>query len=168
MSRTPYCWPEAQLVQFSQDFCNRNNSNHFVDAISKLEEALTINPKKHDTLWCLGNALTSQAFTIPDFDLAKVLFKKASQYFRQALDEDPSNELYPKSSELSAKCFSMGVKKFQFKQQSTYEFRYKIVKFGGHSPEDVSAALSSSDDKIMTNRKEIMKRCQLFLANFEL
>jgi hypothetical protein len=52
-----------------------------------LEEALTINPKKHDTLWCLGNALTSQAFTIPDFDLAKVLFKKASQYFQQALDE---------------------------------------------------------------------------------
>lgn len=68
-------------------FCNRNNSNHFVDAISKLEEALTINPKKHDTLWCLGNALTSQAFTIPDFDLAEVLFKKASQYFQQALDE---------------------------------------------------------------------------------
>lgn len=37
----------------------------------------------------------------------------------------------------------------------------------GHSPEDVTAALSSSDKKIVTNMKEKMKRYQLFLANFE-
>ncbi|RWR73290.1 recQ-mediated genome instability protein 1 isoform X2 [Cinnamomum micranthum f. kanehirae] len=63
--------------------------------------------------------------------------------------------------------FRLGVKQFQFKQRSTYKFRYKIVNFGGHSPEDVTAALSSSDKKIMTNMKEIIKRYQLFLANFK-
>ncbi|KAG9159002.1 hypothetical protein Leryth_013368 [Lithospermum erythrorhizon] len=74
----------------------------FKDCISKLEEALAINPKKHDTLWCLGNAYTN-AFMIPDQDEAKVYFDKASQYFRQALEEDPSNDLYRKSFEVAAK-----------------------------------------------------------------
>ncbi|XP_015946582.1 mitochondrial import receptor subunit TOM20 [Arachis duranensis] len=73
------------------------------DAISKLEEALVVNPKKHDTLWCLGNAHTSQAFLIPDRDEAKVYFDKAAEYFQQAVDEDPSNELYHKSLEVAAK-----------------------------------------------------------------
>ncbi|XP_061360001.1 mitochondrial import receptor subunit TOM20-like isoform X3 [Gastrolobium bilobum] len=73
------------------------------DAISKLEEALVVNPKKHDTLWCLGNAHTSQAFLIPDQEEAKVYFDKAAEYFQQAVDEDPSNELYCKSLEVAAK-----------------------------------------------------------------
>ncbi|XP_057737253.1 mitochondrial import receptor subunit TOM20-like [Arachis stenosperma] len=73
------------------------------DAISKLEEALVVNPKKHDTLWCLGNAHTSQAFLIPDRDEAKVYFDKAAEYFQQAVDEDPSNGLYHKSLEVAAK-----------------------------------------------------------------
>ncbi|KAJ8648889.1 hypothetical protein MRB53_001912 [Persea americana] len=93
----------GSLIELSQFQGGAESVNMLQDAISKLEEALTINPKKHDTLWCLGNALTSQAFTIPDFDLAEALFKKASQYFQQALDEDPGNELYLKSLELSAK-----------------------------------------------------------------
>lgn len=48
-----------------------------------------MNPKKHDTLWCLGNAHTSMAFLNPDQEEAKVYFDKAAQYFRQAVDEVP-------------------------------------------------------------------------------
>lgn len=58
-----------------------------IEAISKLEEALLVNPKKHDTLWCLGNAHTSQAFMTPDQDEAKEYFDKSAIYFQQALDE---------------------------------------------------------------------------------
>ncbi|TYG99366.1 hypothetical protein ES288_A10G190000v1 [Gossypium darwinii] len=73
------------------------------DAISKLEEALSINPKKHDALWSLGNAQTSFAFLTNKEDEARPYIEKAAQYFQQAVDEDPSNEIYLKSLETSAK-----------------------------------------------------------------
>lgn len=46
-----------------------------------------LNPNKHDTLWCLGNAHTSHAFLTPDQDEARDYFDKASQYFQQSVDE---------------------------------------------------------------------------------
>ena len=58
-----------------------------IDAISKLEEALLINPLKHDALWSLGNANTSYAFMTPNFDDAKPYFDKAYEFFQKALDE---------------------------------------------------------------------------------
>ncbi|XP_057949578.1 mitochondrial import receptor subunit TOM20-like [Malania oleifera] len=73
------------------------------DAISKLEEALVINPTKHEALWCLGNAHTSQALLTPDLDEAKIYFGEASLYFKKAVNEDPGNELYVKSLEVAAK-----------------------------------------------------------------
>ncbi|KAE9612549.1 hypothetical protein Lal_00005908 [Lupinus albus] len=91
------------LIELSQFQSLPDSKKMIQDAVSKLEEALDINPKKHDTLWCLGNALTSQAFLIPDQDEAKAYFDKAAVYFQQAVDEDPTNELYQKSLEVAAK-----------------------------------------------------------------
>lgn len=73
------------------------------EAITKLEEALEINPKKAETLWCLGNALISSGFLLPDAEDAGIYFMKANGYFTKACDEDPGNELYSKSLEISAK-----------------------------------------------------------------
>ncbi|KAK4410008.1 Mitochondrial import receptor subunit TOM20 [Sesamum angolense] len=73
------------------------------DAIEKLEEALVIDPTKHDALWCLGNAYTSNAFLIPDLDEAKGYFDKATHYFEQAYEVEPQNELYKKSLEVASK-----------------------------------------------------------------
>ncbi|GAA0161904.1 primary active transporter [Lithospermum erythrorhizon] len=93
----------GSLLELSQYQSPQESKAMIQDGISKLKEALTLNPKKHDTLWCLGNAYSSSAFLIPDKDEAKVYFDKAVEYFQQALDEDPSNDLYRKSLEVSAK-----------------------------------------------------------------
>ncbi|KAK8333259.1 hypothetical protein V6Z12_A10G191600 [Gossypium hirsutum] len=89
------------LLELSQFQSVPDSQKMIQDAISKLEEALSINPKKHDALWCLGNAQTSFAFLTNKEDEARPYFEKAAQYFQQAVDEDPSNEIYLKSLEIS-------------------------------------------------------------------
>ncbi|CDP16695.1 unnamed protein product [Coffea canephora] len=91
------------LLELSQFQTVPESKKMILDAISKLEEALQVNPKNHDTLWVLGNAHTSQAFLTPDEDEARVYFDRATLYFQQAAAEDPSNELYRKSLEVAAK-----------------------------------------------------------------
>ncbi|XP_043724238.1 recQ-mediated genome instability protein 1 isoform X2 [Telopea speciosissima] len=82
------------------------------------------------------------------------------------------------------KCFLTGVKHFQFKRRATFELQiyvedgsliseilidHNVVQKGiGYSPEEVTAALSSSDGKRISDMKECMKQFQTFLANFEL
>ncbi|GAB4847995.1 mitochondrial import receptor subunit tom20 [Ancistrocladus abbreviatus] len=90
------------LLELSQ--CNPEDSKKLLqEAVSKLEEALTLNPQKHDALWCLGNAFTNHALLSPEINEASSYFNKASDYFQQACDQDPGNELYQKSLEFSFK-----------------------------------------------------------------
>ncbi|OVA17457.1 protein of unknown function DUF1767 [Macleaya cordata] len=81
------------------------------------------------------------------------------------------------------KCFLTGVKGFQFKERTTYELQvyvddgslisevcidHNVVQKGiGYSPEQVTAALSSSNKNVVGQMKETMKQFQIFLANFE-
>ncbi|KAG2410742.1 RecQ-mediated genome instability protein [Vigna angularis] len=81
------------------------------------------------------------------------------------------------------KCFLTGVKGFQFKKRTTYELQayvddgsliseilvdHNVVEKGiGYSPEEVTAALSSPDTKIVHQMKDTMRKFQAFLANFE-
>ncbi|KAL5543848.1 hypothetical protein UlMin_007632 [Ulmus minor] len=81
------------------------------------------------------------------------------------------------------KCFLTGVKGFQWRQRTTYDLRvyvddgsliaeiqidHNVVqKVIGHSPEEVTSALTSSDVKKISDMKEILTQFQHFLANFE-
>ncbi|XVF02749.1 hypothetical protein REPUB_Repub04eG0200700 [Reevesia pubescens] len=89
-----------ELAQFQTVSDAKNMIN---DSISKLDEALMINPSKHETLWFMGNAYSTSAFMNPDLDEAKVSFEKAALFFQRAVDADPGNELYQKSLEVAAK-----------------------------------------------------------------
>ena len=71
--------------------------------MSKFDEALAIDPKKHDALWCLGNAYTSQGFLTADGGAARALFRRAAGCFERALAEDPESEVYRKALEMTSK-----------------------------------------------------------------
>merc|ERR1712100_879707 len=66
-------------------------------AVTKFNDALKIDPKKHDALWCLGNALTPQGF----------LFDEAKSCFERAVAEEPENEIYKKALEMTEKAPSL-------------------------------------------------------------
>mmetsp|Transcript_7499 Transcript_7499/g.21215 ORF Transcript_7499/g.21215 Transcript_7499/m.21215 type:complete len:207 (+) Transcript_7499:222-842(+) len=72
-------------------------------AVSKFQSALKINEKKHDALWCLGNAYTSQGFLNTDSGKAQEFFLMAAECFKKAVAEDPNNEVYKKALDMSAK-----------------------------------------------------------------
>ncbi|KAK3036446.1 hypothetical protein RJ639_030045 [Escallonia herrerae] len=91
------------LLELAQFQPPAESKEMVIDAVSKLDEALVASPKKHDALWCMGNACTQLAFYTPDSHEAKEFFDKATLYYQQALDEEPGNELYRKSLEVAAK-----------------------------------------------------------------
>ncbi|GMJ08862.1 translocase of outer membrane 20 kDa subunit 3 [Hibiscus trionum] len=95
-------WAGA-LLELSQCQSRQDSLKMIKDATTKLELALSINPKKHETLWCLGNAQTSLAFLTNKEDEATPYFEMAAKYFQQAVDEDPTNEIYLKSFKISSK-----------------------------------------------------------------
>jgi len=72
-------------------------------AVKKFDAALKINPRKHDALWCLGNALTSQGFLFREQSKAEEYFNKAKSCFQRALNEEPTNEIYKKALEMTDK-----------------------------------------------------------------
>lgn len=81
------------------------------------------------------------------------------------------------------KCFLTGVKGFQYKERTAFDLRvyvddgsliseilidHNVVQKGiGYSPEEVTAALVSSDMKRVSDMKETLKQFQVFLVNFE-
>ncbi|PON45366.1 Mitochondrial import receptor subunit, partial [Trema orientale] len=67
------------------------------DAISKLEEALLVKPKKYDTICLLGKAHTFLALYTPDLEKATEYFVTATEYIQQAIDKEPGNAFYRES-----------------------------------------------------------------------
>ena len=58
-----------------------------IEAITTIQEALLIEPKKHAAICCLGNAYTTFAFLTPEETEAKYNFDLASHFFQLAVDE---------------------------------------------------------------------------------
>ncbi|XP_010478073.1 PREDICTED: mitochondrial import receptor subunit TOM20-2-like isoform X1 [Camelina sativa] len=112
------------------------------DAISKLEEALTLNPGKHQAMWCIGNAYTSIAFLVPDVDVAKGNLDKATEYYQRAENEDPGNEMYLKALEVAAKAPELHV---EFTRQQVMG-QQALVGGGGGGP-SASSNVSSGKKK---------------------
>ncbi len=71
--------------------------------MAKFEAALALDARKHDALWCLGNALTSQGFLFADRVHALEYFARARGCFERALAEEPANEVYRKALEMTAR-----------------------------------------------------------------
>nr|XP_043618319.1 recQ-mediated genome instability protein 1 [Erigeron canadensis] len=81
------------------------------------------------------------------------------------------------------KCFVTGVKRFLYKERSTYELQVYIddgsliseilidhnavQKIIGFSPDEVNAAMSSADPSRVQGMKDTMKQFQAYLVNFE-
>ncbi|CAM8976604.1 unnamed protein product [Rhodiola kirilowii] len=134
------------LLELSQ-FQNVQDSKSMIrDAISKLDVVLVVNPKKHETLWCLGNSHTSNAFLTPDEGEAKEYFDKAEYFFQQAVDEDPDNEIYKKSLEVAAKApeLHQEIHKHGISQQTLEQ-----AMGGGGGP-----SFSSTTSKVKTSKKK--------------
>eukprot|EP00879_Flechtneria_rotunda_P004554 GHRR01004809.1.p1 GENE.GHRR01004809.1~~GHRR01004809.1.p1 ORF type:complete len:160 (+),score=50.75 GHRR01004809.1:161-640(+) len=57
------------------------------DAITRLQQALSIDPERTDAEWCLGNAYTSMGFLAADRKTALQHFNKAEEYFKHCKEK---------------------------------------------------------------------------------
>ncbi|DBA91060.1 TPA: hypothetical protein ACH3X2_004163 [Trebouxia sp. C0005] len=73
------------------------------EAVKKLETALKLDDSRSETLWCLGNAYTSEGFLVSSSQTAKDFFRKASGCFEKASELDPDNDVYHKAVEMTKK-----------------------------------------------------------------
>ena len=91
-------------------------------AVEKFLMALEVNPKKHEALWCLGNAYTSQGFLYAEAKKAQEHFDQAAECFQKALAEDPTSEVYKKALEMTAKAPALHMElQRQLSQQSALQ-----------------------------------------------
>ncbi|KAK7853216.1 recQ-mediated genome instability protein 1 [Quercus suber] len=149
---------------FSRENAVPNPSSHTVSTVSEVEDVHMVDEADHPVI-------LSGDREIPFTYLASLSAKLVA-----VMEKSPSVQG-------KIKCFLTGVKGFQYKQRTTYELRayvddgsliteilihHDVVQKGiGFSPEEVTAALSSPDKKIVSDMKETLKQFQMFLANFE-
>ncbi|MCL7032250.1 hypothetical protein MKW94_021170, partial [Papaver nudicaule] len=88
----------AVLLDLTQFQTDAESKNLILDGISKLEEALSINPEMHDVIWCLGSGHMMHGLLIPDYNVARDYFDRAAEYYQQAVEKDPGNQKYLHSS----------------------------------------------------------------------
>lgn len=91
------------LLELSQFRQGADAYSMIEEAIEKFQKALKIDEERHDALWCLGNAYTTQGFLSPDAPAAHSLFTQAADCFKKAVEIAPANETYKRSLEMTAK-----------------------------------------------------------------
>ena len=99
------------------------------EAVERIEQALKIDPRKHEALWCLGNAYTSQGFLHASVEKAQDFFDRASDCFRKACKEDPNNEVYKKALEMNSKAPQLHAqiqKQLQQQQEASMQEQAKL------------------------------------------
>ena len=112
-------------------------------AVNKFDAALKINPRKHDALWCLGNALTSQGFLFREQSKAEEYFDRAKSCFQRALNEEPTNEIYKKALEMTDK--APGLHAELQRQLAEQELEQKKVRMPQSSAGSTTEASVSSE-----------------------
>mmetsp|Transcript_9016 Transcript_9016/g.22214 ORF Transcript_9016/g.22214 Transcript_9016/m.22214 type:complete len:205 (-) Transcript_9016:177-791(-) len=123
-----------ELAHFKQ---GQEATEMIQEAVSKFEAALRINPQKHDALWCLGNALTSQGFLFTDREEAMEYFEQAKSCFQRALNEEPNNEQYKKALGMTDKAPDLHAElQRQLAEQQAQQDAQQRAQGGGAGKED--------------------------------
>lgn len=106
-------------------------------AVTKLETALKLDDSRSETLWCLGNAYTSEGFLVSTPQTAKDYFKKASSCFEKASDLDPENDVYRKAVEMTKKAPELHAQlhaqmRAQQEEETTSGGGFRVAEGGGN------------------------------------